>query len=647
MAVTGSLSAASLVLAAGAASADTTPNSQAEGRFLDGSAGALDLNSLANLAAAQAENNGGPTVTDQNPLTATVLNSVVVPIGPVDLLGPNGILDLGAVNQIAIARADGSSVGASGAVTNDGAIDIGGSSTVPGDATLELGELLDGTGVLTDLDLRVGALSARATQAAGAHGNQDSSYQIADLVLTLDSTVVSGLLSPLLGEQSEIDGITGLLNLAGLGVVTTSPLPNLATIVSGLGTLTSSDGSLGVNLSTGVITVDLEQILDLNHLAPNTPLLPYIQTALTTQLVPTVQAGLTELAANISTALDGVTASADLLGVITPVPAGVLSGVVDTVFAGLTLSPAAVGSGLFDNAISGLLDGVLALTANVQAEPPNTQKPAGSGIVDEFTVTALRVNVLDSAAIVDLASASVGSNFGPTGLAAPVATGIDPDHGPVAGGTVVTITGTGFEPGSTVSVDGGPPITPDALNGNGTAIVYTAPAHAAGPVGVTVTTPAGTTAPLTYTYVPADGGTEGANHIGTPTITDPGNGDETEDTTPPISGVGAPGATVTVREGTTVLCTAVVRANRRWSCTPGVALPIGSHTITANQKLNGRTSGTSAPVTFRIVAVEAVGGGGLPATGAGVAPLPLGVAGLALVLTGLALTAAQRRVRQD
>ena len=108
---------------------------------------------------------------------------------------------------------------------------------------------------------------------------------------------------------------------------------------------------------------------------------------------------------------------------------------------------------------------------------------------------------------------------------------------------------------------------------------------------------------------------------------------------------------MTVRDGTTVTCTAVVRTNGTWTCTPAVALGLGSHTITATQTLDGRTSGASAPVTFRIVANDVAGdgngndndNGGLPNTGGGFDPLPFGVAGLALILAGLAMAATRAR----
>lgn len=517
--VTGSMSAASLVLAAGSAAADThQPVSQAEGRFLSGS---LDI---LNLAAAQAKYYGGATVTD---------TTAVVDTGPLNVLGV--ALDLEAVRQVAIARPNGSSLGASGAVTAEGAIDAGGSSVAPAGATLDLDGLLPGAGIFTDLDLSLGALSARATQAPGAHGTQASSYQIADMTLTLDSAVLSGLLGPLLGQQDQISGAGGVQDLLeaaplldGLGVVDVDNLPGLSTIVANLGTQTSPNGALTANLNTGVVTIDLDHLASLNNLPPNTPLLPRVLAALNTQLVPTVQAALDELTADIEAELDDVTATTTLLGVATPVPAGVLDGVLDDVLDNLTgLSPNALAAGTFDNAISDLLDGILALTANVQAEPVNTVKPAGSGLVDEFTVTALRINLLAaSGAVVNLASASVGPTFGPADAVATIAP---------------------------------------------------------------------------------------------PKITEPDDGDETEDRTPPISGTGVPGAKVTVREGPKVICTAVVRANRTWTCTPSQRMSLGSHTITAKQTKGGLTSRNSNSVTFRIVSGDD-NGGGLPNTGAGALP---------------------------
>ncbi|MET3805079.1 beta-galactosidase GanA [Nakamurella sp. UYEF19] len=88
--------------------------------------------------------------------------------------------------------------------------------------------------------------------------------------------------------------------------------------------------------------------------------------------------------------------------------------------------------------------------------------------------------------------------------AAPTTTGVSPSHGTTDGGTVVTLTGTGYTDDATVSVDGGAPITPTSLSGDinssTSTLTFTAPAHPAGPVGVVVTTPGGNAAAATYTY---------------------------------------------------------------------------------------------------------------------------------------------------
>jgi len=86
---------------------------------------------------------------------------------------------------------------------------------------------------------------------------------------------------------------------------------------------------------------------------------------------------------------------------------------------------------------------------------------------------------------------------------APTVTSISPNSGTINGGTVVSITGTGFLAGATVSLGG------TAATGvtvvNSTSITATTPAHAAGPVNVIVTnsdTQSGTlTQGFTYTTV--------------------------------------------------------------------------------------------------------------------------------------------------
>ena len=92
-----------------------------------------------------------------------------------------------------------------------------------------------------------------------------------------------------------------------------------------------------------------------------------------------------------------------------------------------------------------------------------------------------------------------------TYLAAPTVTGVSPASGLPAGGTTVTITGTGFD-GATAVDFGATPATSFTVT-SPTTITATAPAEAAGTVNVTVTAPGGTSA-ITgvdqYTYAAAD-----------------------------------------------------------------------------------------------------------------------------------------------
>jgi len=70
--------------------------------------------------------------------------------------------------------------------------------------------------------------------------------------------------------------------------------------------------------------------------------------------------------------------------------------------------------------------------------------------------------------------------------APPAITAINPASGPADGGTAVTITGTGFTPDAVVTLDGQP--LQDVTVSSETTIQGVTPAHAPGPVDVTVTT---------------------------------------------------------------------------------------------------------------------------------------------------------------
>jgi DNA-binding beta-propeller fold protein YncE len=98
----------------------------------------------------------------------------------------------------------------------------------------------------------------------------------------------------------------------------------------------------------------------------------------------------------------------------------------------------------------------------------------------------------------------------------PVVTGITPAYGPITGGAVVTITGSGFTGATNVTF--GTTAATSFMVINDTSITATAPAEIAGTVDVTVITPGGNvTESSAYTYTGAGSGAPIAGFTGTPT----------------------------------------------------------------------------------------------------------------------------------
>ena len=90
-----------------------------------------------------------------------------------------------------------------------------------------------------------------------------------------------------------------------------------------------------------------------------------------------------------------------------------------------------------------------------------------------------------------------------TYFAVPTVTGVAPNQGPAAGGQSVTITGTNLT-GATEVKFGTTAATGVSVNGAGTEVTATSPAHAAGQIDVTAVTPGGTSAigsPDHYAFV--------------------------------------------------------------------------------------------------------------------------------------------------
>jgi hypothetical protein len=151
-----------------------------------------------------------------------------------------------------------------------------------------------------------------------------------------------------------------------------------------------------------------------------------------------------------------------------------------------------------------------ALSALVSIEV-NVQKT--SNVIHSTSITndAIVITLLGAASggeTITLANSECAA-AGPDIDVAPTVTGINPNSGPTTGGTMVTITGTGFDCVSGVSFGGTPAATFTVVSP--TEITATSPAGTAGTVDVTVTNCFGTSPTGTadqFTYVATSGGNE-------------------------------------------------------------------------------------------------------------------------------------------
>lgn len=310
-AVAAALTAGAIASAGGGtAGAADAPHAQSAGNFLDATIGGKPIDNIAKLAFARAQNPG--SVTDQNPLDVTVLNAINLPLtGSLQLPQLLGI-DLGAVNQVALAKSTGASYGAAGAVLNSGGVSVGGNnSSLPASAGIDLcaSALNEGTcgsspaDALGEVKASINGVSsiARTPDFGPPLGNgwpsvctQDSAtcYDIASIDLKLSSPMLGDLLGSITPVLTNVlNAVTGLLS----GV-----LPASCDLTPDLN---FAGGVLDINGNDGSITVSVDALLkalnlDLNALPANTDLIDKVIEYLTSP---------DGLAGAVTSILDGVT----------------------------------------------------------------------------------------------------------------------------------------------------------------------------------------------------------------------------------------------------------------------------------------------------------------------------------------------------
>ncbi len=320
------------IVGPGGAAQAATPQAQSTGRFLDGSLGGNALQTIADVQDAHADMPG--TASAQNPLDATVLQKLDVPLTGALQLPGGGVFTLGAANQVAQAHADGSSWGASGAVSNSGGLSLGGANgSFPADAKIDLspaalssaagtlpipgGSSLNALGGVTATIGAVSALAQTSTSGAGS-----ANYDIANLTLTVGSPAVGGLLKTITSQSSALTALLAPVT-AALG----SALPAQCALTPGTlpPTISLDNGTVYIDPASGSLTIDLEALLEtlhlnLNDLPANTDLISYLvqqlPTILSTGLENAVDAIINPLEADFTACLGALGPLAGVVGTL-------------------------------------------------------------------------------------------------------------------------------------------------------------------------------------------------------------------------------------------------------------------------------------------------------------------------------------------
>jgi hypothetical protein len=447
------------------AGAAPLPNAQSVGRFVDGSIGNTPIESIANVADASAVNPG--SVTDQNPLNVDVLNTLDLPLtGALQLQQLLGI-NLGAANQVAVAKSDGYSYGASGAVANSGGVSVGGNNAAyPADATIDLtasgiaGNAAEAGNILGGVHVTIGAVSALASTPIGVDKGSSTAYQIAGLQIVAASPLLASILTPV---TSALGGLLTSL----VGAVGTVGLPTSCALTSGtIPDISLEDGAIVLSTSTGGLTIDLGKLLqvlglNLNNLPPNTDLIDYLLNYLTSP---------SGLAAGLTDAINGLIDPLEAqftkcIGAINKIPVlgTILTSLLSTLISGQTTLESTVTSLVGSLAaaagpdplapIATILTKLVDIGVNVQPNGPKGDytdalkaTPAQNTpvVAGQTVVRALEVNLLGKAINLSLANAAAGPSAGtvvtPTTSAPPsttVPTGVPAGQGPT-GGTPTT-----------------------------------------------------------------------------------------------------------------------------------------------------------------------------------------------------------------
>ncbi|MDI9221142.1 Ig-like domain-containing protein [Pantoea sp. EA-12] len=327
----------------------------------------------------------------------------------------------------------------------------------------------------------------------------------------------------------------------------------------------------------------------------------------------------TDAAGNIGPASPAIAFTVDLT------PPAVATNVVLNNDAGST--PSAIASGSATNDTTPVLSGTAEVGSTITVRDGTTvlgTAIAGVGGAWSFTTPALSQGVHSLTATVTDTAGNTGSpttaiNFTVDTQAPNPATGLqlsnDSSGTPVAvtngttNDTTPVLSGTA-EAGSVVIVSDGSNVLGSVTVGTNGSWSFTSPVLGEGAhsLTTTVTDPAGNvsapSAAVAFTVDTTPPAAPGAvtlsNNNGSTQIPI-ASGTSTNDSTPIMRGTGDVGSTITVRDGTTVLGTAIVGSDGTWRYTPSPALAEGSHSLTATETdLAGNVGTPSTAIAFTV-----------------------------------------------
>jgi hypothetical protein len=372
------------------------------------------------------------------------------PLVPLPLAGVTGI-ELGAANNYATGDSgEGSSVAASGAVSDSGTINTDAPGGFPSNLTVNLdaGELSPITDAVANPKLSVGAIGSSA-KLTGPDGAPVYDYSIAGATLDLELPALKTLFDQIeiaYGESlDDVDSITLATICAALpspldvtcAAVPASPdpvtivFPSLDDLFDGVAAETT--GGIAVDLAAGTVEVDLATVLgnEINQANfPATPTGTDLLPLVTDQVDTAVSSVVSALADDVNGIVGQILAESSItvnLPTVPPLPApapivlgaGPLATVLQPVLDDLTDGLADITGGLADATpdLSEGLEQLLELRVGVTGLADDTLVgDASPESGSTYSITALQLKVLQAAPAADLRLAT--SVVGPIAVVA-------------------------------------------------------------------------------------------------------------------------------------------------------------------------------------------------------------------------------------